>query len=881
MERFPENIIFKYTWRSYQQRVLDELSHHLKDRHLHVIAPPGSGKTVLGLEIALRINHPTLILAPTLAIRNQWIQRFCELFLQTNDKPEWISTNIRQPAFLTVSSYQGIHAAINSSKESKEKVINSLKELKIQTLILDEAHHLKREWWQTLTQVKNVLNPFVVGLTATPPFDVSASEWQRYIELNGPVDIEISIPELVLENDLCPHQDYIYCSFPTEHEFETLNNYRQQIEKFKSEILSDLVFVSVFQEHFFWKQPLQHLEWIYTNVNIYISALSFLKFKEIELNGEHLQIIDEDNFDQLPDFNDNALQVLLDFYLFKDVSVSEEILLHKEELLKKLKRLGVLELNRIQFSHQHKATKILTASSSKLNAIEQIVTFEYSLLKDKLRMVILTDFIRKEFFVQTEVNDLFLNKIGVATVFEQLRRINKNDLSLGILSGSLVVIPKAARVALDQIANLSLHYVPVSFDCNYLEIKTDEKSKTFIVQWITELFQKGFIKVLVGTKSLLGEGWDAPAINSMILASTAGSFVISNQMRGRAIRIQNDNPNKTSSIWHLACVDTSDQTGGKDFDSLKRRFKTFVGLSFEEIPVIINGIQRLNFPSNLLNRPEIEAKNEQMFLYAEKRNNLKELWQNALNKGTRLNEEIKVPFQSDKIYAKEKKLYFNKTLAYSLSILLLGLITFLMETIPNFIKSFTTFKSLKDIYTYFFFMFCSLILYFGKQTIITFKLYIRYRDISKDLKNISEVVLQSLIKAQVLTLNEKLEVATENDSNGAVYIYLKNGSAYEQSIFLQNIKELIDPIQNPRYIIVRKNKKMLFLHQKDFHAIPEIIGRNKELASFFYESWKTKVGSCDLVYTRTIEGRKKLLQARIKSLSSQLNSTTESMSKWN
>ena len=97
MKEFPKDIKFKYDWRRYQKRVLSELEGHLDDNHLHIIAPPGSGKTVLGLEVAIRLNKPTLIFAPTVAIRNQWIQRFCELFLQTNERPDWISRDIRNP----------------------------------------------------------------------------------------------------------------------------------------------------------------------------------------------------------------------------------------------------------------------------------------------------------------------------------------------------------------------------------------------------------------------------------------------------------------------------------------------------------------------------------------------------------------------------------------------------------------------------------------------------------------------------------------------------------------------------------------------------------------------------------------------------------------
>ena len=53
-----------------------------------------------------------------------------------------------------------------------------------------------------------------------------------------------------------------------------------------------------------------------------------------------------------------------------------------------------------------------------------------------------------------------------------------------------------------------------------------------MVAVVTELFEEGRINALVGTKSLLGEGWDAPCINSLILATYVGSFMLSNQMRG-------------------------------------------------------------------------------------------------------------------------------------------------------------------------------------------------------------------------------------------------------------------------------------------------------------------------------------------------------------
>ena len=111
----------------------------------------------------------------------------------------------------------------------------------------------------------------------------------------------------------------------------------------------------------------------------------------------------------------------------------------------------------------------------------------------------------------------------------------------------------------------------------YRLIRQTEQLKHDIVHIVTQIFQLGEIEVLIGTKSLLGEGWDAPAINALVLATFVGSFVLSNQMRGGAIRTQKDNVDKTGNIWHLVCSDPTSPTGGDDLDLLTRRFKVLWG----------------------------------------------------------------------------------------------------------------------------------------------------------------------------------------------------------------------------------------------------------------------------------------------------------------
>lgn len=906
MTEYPKDIKFKYGWRKYQQRVLDDLQDHLTDRHLHVIAPPGSGKTVLGLEVAIRLNKPTLILAPTIAIRNQWIQRFCELFLQTDATPDWISRDIRKPKFITVATYQGLHSACNNWRidedeiESEEEeaegiagkatntnlnnIVKGLKAQKIKTIVVDESHHLKNEWWQTLTQIKQCLDPIIVGLTATPPYDVTATEWQRYIDLNGPVDTEISVPELVIEGDLCPHQDYVYFTHPTEKENQSIVDFRQNIEKLFQEIKSDETIVQAIEQHPIWQNPTEQLDWIYNNLSYYSACLIFLNSNEKEISETHLEVIGDKKF-KIPELDYQWIETLLDFYLYKEKEHFKLFEEHKKSLESQLKRKGAIENRQISFSQSKRVTGLLTSSISKLNGIKEIVDFEYEKLGSSLRLVILSDFIRKEFYINANENLLELNKIGVIPIFEKLRRENKDNKRIAVLTGSMIILPVSAYSAFEaKAANYGIIQInsnPVPFDNSYVLISQTEQLKHDIVHIVTQIFQRGEIEVLVGTKSLLGEGWDAPAINSLILASFVGSFVLSNQMRGRAIRTQNGNGDKTGNIWHLVCIDPTSTTGGEDFDLLKRRFRSFVGVSFKEEPGIENGIGRLNLPENIYNIEEAEKKNIEMFANAGERESLKQRWKEALATGVNLVEQIKIPFPEQREYKTIKSMYLDKTIKNLIATLVSGLIGFGFESLKGLGRVARNIKTTQDLYVVLAVFGAIGVAIFGRLTFKTFRLYFKYRDISKDIQQIGDALLNSLVKAGAIsTDNSKLKVEATVDNFGAVYCHLEGGTTFDKSTFINALQEIIAPVSNPRYVIIRKNKLMLLVRQKDYHSVPEILGRNKKLAEYFHKQWEILVGSSELIFTRTIEGRKLLLKSRVQSLASQFDDKAEQVNKW-
>ena len=91
---FPDEFRFRHEWRPYQARVIAELDSHLDDKHFHLVAAPGSGKTVVGLEVLRRLAKPALVFAPTIAIRDQWIRRFVDSFWNGGRTPDWISTGL-------------------------------------------------------------------------------------------------------------------------------------------------------------------------------------------------------------------------------------------------------------------------------------------------------------------------------------------------------------------------------------------------------------------------------------------------------------------------------------------------------------------------------------------------------------------------------------------------------------------------------------------------------------------------------------------------------------------------------------------------------------------------------------------------------------------
>ena len=658
MNLFRKGLKFKYDWRSYQKHFLDGFDTHITDNHLHVIAPPGSGKTILGLEILIRIGKPTLVLAPTLTIRNQWRDRLLDFF-DENANFEAYSLNIKKPALITFSTYQSLFALDNSLKEKQtESLITFIEKHNIETLVLDEAHHLQNGWWQCLFALTSLKNLTIVALTATPPYDSSTTEVNRYFDLCGPIDDEIGVPDLIKNGDLCPHQDFIYFSRPEEAQIKYIVAYRENILNFTQNLIKNIEFQELLNGLELYRNPMDSLEIIYQEPSFFSAILIYLKAGGADIDIEKLKILGfQSNDTSFPSFSYGWAEVLLQSILVehRDWFPEHEKLL--SELERELRHIGVFENRKVDFVGDNDLYRNLANSPSKLRGIGAILEHATAQLKEETRAVVLTDFIRKEFLDVDGKEVHKLNRLGVLPIFQYLLTNPHFDGGIGVLTGSLIVLKSDAIPRLvDVLDGVALSTTALFHRPDYSVIRVPQHIKNEIVAAVTQLFEEGTIKILIGTKALLGEGWDAPSINTLVLASYVGSFVSSNQMRGRAIRVDTDVPHKTGNIWHLACLDPTALDGGKDMEKLKQRFQAFSGVTMAGEPYIENGLDRMGLPEIFDESITLEGLNRQMLNSASERTVLKDRWNTAISKGSILTRELKIPYRKWIPYEANKRL---------------------------------------------------------------------------------------------------------------------------------------------------------------------------------------------------------------------------------
>lgn len=867
-------LTFRGTFRDYQQKILDDADSYLEDGKIHIVAAPGSGKTTLGLELICRLGKPALILAPSIAIRQQWGERFSDTYLPEGERPEsYISYSVSSPSAITCITYQALYSAM-SGKGAEEKdeedpedeeslptpgisikldVAAIMKKAHVSTICLDEAHHLRTEWHRSITTLLDKLgdNVTVIALTATPPYDSTPAEWKKYTDLCGQIDAEVSIPQLVGQKTLCPHQDLVYFSYPTKGERAEIHALRKRASNAIAEALKSGILEKAFA-YFQQNAEADNEDVLYQHIEAFRAFLYCVRESGVDIPGKYHRLISERKKTAL--FSRSMAQAGCQFVVDNPILFGQEA---SDEMLAFFRERHVADRKRIDVTADKDISALLASSMGKLGGIQAIVRKEAENLGDGLRMVILTDYIKKNLAKLIGTEDPLV-EMGTVPIFEALRRDKIPGARLGVLSGTLTILPDTAMSALSRLAlaeECSVSAKPIR-DTGFsrVEFSGGNKKKVRIV---TKLFQEGEANVLIGTKSLLGEGWDSPCINSLVLASFVGSFMLSNQMRGRAIRTDKGNPDKVSNIWHLITPDVDEGVAaavsravqgdsvldggmslGRDYEAVARRFECFMAPSLKE-DVIQSGIERLGIDASM-GRSAIEGTNRRMLDLSADRDGARARWDRSI--ANCANEEMEI-CQKNEFREETLPTKFGFVNLAACLVLMVATTVLLTSTYRNVVDAAGVGSGLLSIIA-------SVLLY------VLFLRGIRYAIRLASPTRLVESIAKSILSAfqQNGTIrSENARVEVSGASNGlAIDCTLRGGTLREKQLFAEAMRELLSPMSNPRYVVL---KRVLRMPQYSFSmACPSLLGNNKQNAELFQKELRRQLGDVSVVYVRNEAG---------------------------
>lgn len=232
--------------------------------------------------------------------------------------------------------------------------------------------------------------------------------------------------------------------------------------------------------------------------------------------------------------------------------------------------------------------RVLMYGRSKVAALVPILKSERLALGDRLRAVVVTDF-EKTSAVSAEVGHLLDEEAGgaIAAFRTLLAHPDTDDLNPVLVTGSSVLVdddlaPQMGEAATAWLADRKLKVTLTFADEAGFKVMNgtggDWCPRVYIAL-ITELFLRGLTKCLVGTRGLLGEGWDANKVNVLIDLTTVTTSTSVNQLRGRSLRLDPDDPSKLADNWDVICLAPEFTKGLDDYARFIDKHNTLFGLT--------------------------------------------------------------------------------------------------------------------------------------------------------------------------------------------------------------------------------------------------------------------------------------------------------------
>jgi superfamily II DNA or RNA helicase len=621
-----------YPLRVHQRQALDaiERAEATGARRSWVVLPPGAGKTLVGLETARRRQRPTVVLGPNTAIQTQWARQWDEF------APDHKAGTDRElDGFFTALTYQAV-ATFDADDEVDEegaastsllddlhpngrKLVERLKEIGDVTLVLDECHHLLEVWGRLLQEILEQLpDAFVLGLTATPPDTLTQAQAALVDELFGKTLFSVSIPAVVREGDLAPFAELAWLTTPTTKEADWLG---EQGVRF-AELTTALSEPSYGSTSFFgWLGGL-----VTADITWQRLARDQPDRADATLRMVHAGLMDLPTGARLteahrrPPTADDWV-VLLDGWVAHLRSTDEaDDRVVIEHVKKALPAVGYRLTKRGIRRGRSAVDRVLARSEAKSDALVHIVDSERRNLGERMRVLVLCDHERATATLPIDLEGVLDEEAGSALLALERLRNALPGLDPLLVTGSTVAGPVHTLTKLKEyVGDPDLAIVDGRLVGSWT-------SRDW-VPWVTRFFEEGRCKVLIGTRGLLGEGWDARSITALVDLTTATTSTAVVQTRGRALRRDPDWPEKVALTWTVVCVTEDHPRGGNDWDRFVRKHDGFYGVDAGgEVVLGVGHVDATFSPYAPPPVADFDAVNASMLVRSEHRPDVRRAW---------------------------------------------------------------------------------------------------------------------------------------------------------------------------------------------------------------------------------------------------------------
>jgi superfamily II DNA or RNA helicase len=669
------DVRYQRPFRTHQQHALNAIDQARGSgtRRMWVVLPPGTGKTLVGLEAARRIGQPIVAFGPNTAIQAQWLAAWREF------TPGLISAGTSRDlsAPVTALTYQSLATfdpdaevdeeghehlprvarrstsrLLDRLHENGRALIKALEDAGPITLVLDECHHLLEVWGQLLAELlEDLPDAYVIGLTGTPPDTLTTDQAALVDELFGEPLYSTSIPSVVREGHLAPFSELAWFATPTPTESQWLASQAERFAELQNDLLSPsdatTGFLTWLDQRFVARTmsgasgdsdlaggpEALALEWSRLERSEPDLTAAALRFHFAELLQLPPGAVMREEHQNRPTADDWV--ALLGDYVKTCLLPSDKPgdLVLLDEIRGALPGVGYQLTKHGIRRGRSPVDRVLARSEAKTTAAVEILAAEADNLGARLRALVLCDHEYATATLPARLRGVLAADAGSARLVltNLLADHRTSTLEPVLITGKTVAADAATARKLvgfvgEQAPHIELDDIPPEAE-GIVEVTGRWRSR-FWVPLVTRFYETGESRALVGTRALLGEGWDAKGVNTLIDLTTATTPTSVVQTRGRALRIDPTWPEKTANSWTVVCVSENHPGGTSDWKRFVRKHQGYFGVTDSgEIASGVGHVDPTLSPYRPPREAEFDAFNAQLLQRAEERDRVRELWQ--------------------------------------------------------------------------------------------------------------------------------------------------------------------------------------------------------------------------------------------------------------